>query len=125
MKQLAHPPSGIIRTLPSLWADPGNPGYRALLEAIKDCERNEAAHFRIALDRKPKFELLHLYLLVGGEINYRFVFVGCEPGSAAECWDPSYPRPKFWAVCTGPVERPPEPIRQRGFQGFRYTDTLW
>ncbi len=122
---MIEPPTGIIRTLPSLYADPANPGYRGLMESIQACEADEEEYFHIALAQQPKHELLHMYLLITGEIRYRFTLVGYRPGTVAKCWDESIRSPKVWAVCTGPIERPPHPIKQRGFQGFRYTETLW
>ena len=119
------PPTGIIRTLPSLYTDPKNPGWRGLRRSIAACERDEAAYFYIALAAQPKHDVLHLYLLVGNQITMRFNIAGFAPGHEAKCWDQTYRHPKVWAICTGPVSRPPEPIRRRGFQGFRYTEDLW
>lgn len=79
----------------------------------------------IALQSVPKVEVLHMYLLIEGEIKVRLNIASYEPGDARECWDRTIRRPKVWAVCTGPVSRPPEPMKMRGFQGFRYTGELW
>lgn len=122
---MRNPPTGIIRTLPSLYTDPRNPGWRGLNRSIARCEKDESACFYIALAQQPKHEILHLYLLVGGEITMRFTVAGYAPGNGAYCWDGEYRQPKLWAICTGPVSRPPEPIKRRGFQGFRYTEDLW
>lgn len=122
---MLNPPTGIIRTLPSLYTDPNNPGYQGLMRAITACEKDESEHFFIALAQQPKQEILHLYLCLGGEIKYRFMVAGYSPGTDAVCWDQTIMQPKVWAICTGPVERPPEPIKRCGFQGFRYTEELW
>jgi hypothetical protein len=119
------PPTGIIRTLPSLYTDPKNPGYRGLQRSVARCERDESAYFYIALAQQPKHQIIHLYLLVGNQITHRFNVVGYAPGFEANCWDKTIRNPKLWVICTGPVSRPPEPIRRRGFQGFRYTEDLW
>ena len=121
-----EPPIAILRTLPSLYADPANVGYQGLMRSIRECERDEAAGFYIALAQQPKYEVLHLYLLIGGEVNYRFMLAGYSPGTDAVCWDQTVMQPKLWAICTGPVERPPHSIKRRGFQGFRYVyEPLW
>ena len=54
----------------------------------------------------------------------RTVVVRTFPGRVHNC-SGTIRQPKVWAICTGPVSRPPEPIKRRGFQGFRYTEDLW
>jgi hypothetical protein len=116
-------PTGIIRTLPSL--GPEHVGKRRYEASINALERGHDLTIYIALSAIPKVEVLHMYLLVEGEIQVRLNIAGYEPGDARECWDKTIRRPKVWAVCTGPVSRPPETMKRRGFQGFRYTGDLW
>jgi len=120
----ADKPTGIIRTLPSLYGDAsiGADRYRNSIEGL---ERGLIPAINIALQCIPRTEVLHMYLLIDGEINIRLNIAAYEPGSAAECWDESIRLPKVWCVCTGPVSRPPEPIIRKGFQGIRYTEDLW
>jgi hypothetical protein len=117
-------PTGIIRTLPSLYGDQsiGAQRYKASLKYL-EAGRLEAIF--IALQAMPKFDVLHIYILIDGEIDVRLNIAGYEPGEARKCWDDSIRHPKFWAVCTPPVSRPPETMYRRGFQGFRYTEELW
>lgn len=113
-------PTGIIRTLPG--NEEGKANYLASLEGLKD---GSVEAFYIALASKPKVEVLHLYLLIDGKISVRLNIADYEPGDSRRCWDGETRAPKFWAICTGPVSEPPEPIKRRGFQGFRYTGDLW
>lgn len=125
MAQITRP-TGIIRTLPSF--PPANEGYQARLRfeaSVAALERGDIPAIYIALAQKPTIEVLHLYLLIEGQIEVRFNLAGYEPGDARRCWDGQTRAPKYWAVCTGPVSRPEEPIKRRGFQGFRYTEGLW
>lgn len=117
-------PTAIIRTLPSLYGDtsPGSVRYKSSIKAL---ERGRLDAVYIALQSKPRFDVLHLYLIIEGRIHVRLNIAGYEPGDARECWDRTIRQPKFWAVCTGPVSWPPEPILRRGFQGIRYTEELW
>lgn len=116
-------PTGIIRTLPSLGPDQiGKKRYEA---SIKAMEKGKIDAIYIALSAIPKTEVLHLYLIIEGRVDVRLNIAGYEPGDARKCWDQTIRQPKVWAVCTGPVSRPPEPIKKRGFQGFRYTPDLW
>lgn len=116
-------PTGIIRTLPSL--EPGNVGRKRYETSIKAMEAGRLEAIYIALSAIPKIEVLHMYLLIEGQIGVRLNIAGYEPGNARECWDTTIRKPKYWAVCTGPVSRPESPIKRRGFQGFRYTKELW
>jgi hypothetical protein len=88
-------------------------------------ERGSIEAIYIALQCKPRVEVLHMYLLVNGRVEVRLNIAGYLPGDERECWDEKIRKPKYWAVCTGPVSRPPEPIKFRGFQGIRYTGDLW
>lgn len=116
-------PTGIIRTLPSLKDD--TLGHQRYQSSIKAIERGRDVTIYIALSAIPKVEVLHMYLLIEGHIQLRLNIAGYEDGDARECWDRTIRKPKYWAVCTGPVSRPDEPIKRRGFQGFRYTEELW
>lgn len=118
-------PTGIIRTLPSLYADDGNIGRQRYESSIKGLERGLVDAIYIAMATLPTKDVLHMYLLIEGKIEVRLNIAGYEDGDARECWDETIRKPKYWAVCTGPVSRPPEPMARRGFQGFRYTGDLW
>lgn len=116
-------PTGIIRTLPSL--EPGNVGKQKYEASVKALEAGRIDAIYIALQAIPTKDVLHLYLIIEGKIDVRLNIAGYEPGDSRKCWDGSYRAPRFWAVCTGPVSKPESPIKQRGFQGFRYTGDLW
>lgn len=117
-------PTGIIRTLPSLYGDDsiGAKVYKASLIAL---EAGKIEAIYIAMQTVPTKDVLHIYLLVDGQIDVRLNIAGYEPGDTRKCWDATIRTPKFWAVCTPPISRPPETMYRRGFQGFRYTEELW
>jgi hypothetical protein len=121
-------PTGIIRTLPSLYADNKNVGFRRYIASLHDLQRNDVP-FYIALAQKPTIEVLHIYLLIEGRIRVRLNISGFIPGgdeAPVQCWDDEFRQPKWWVECSGPVSRPPQRyIKMRGFQGFRYTEDLW
>ena len=122
-------PTGIIRCLPSLAYGFGNAsierGAKRYKQSLAMLERGSLSAIYIAIQSIPRIEVLHLYLLVEGEIKVRLNIAGYEPGDARECWDRTIRKPKYWAICTAPVSRAPEPIKRRGFQGYRYTEELW
>lgn len=116
--------TGIIRTLPSLYGN-ASIGARRYKRSIGMLESGSLEAIYIALNAKPKIEVLHLYLLIEGQVQVRLNIAGYEEGEARKCWDDTIRKPKYWAICTAPVSRPPEPFPMRGFQGFRYTEELW
>lgn len=119
-------PTGIIRTLPSLYGkDEATEAAKKFNQCLENVEKGSEECLYIALSAMPKIVVLHMYLLIDGEITVRLNIVGFEDGSAAECFDKTIRSPKYWALCTAPVSRPNEPIKRRGFQGFRYTEDLW
>ena len=118
-------PTGIIRTLPSLYAESKSISRRRYELSIAGLKNGVIPAIYIALAQMPKIEVLYMYLLIDGEIKVRLNIAGYEDGTARECWDKTIRKPKYWAICTGPVSHPPEPIKRRGFQGFRYTKDLW
>ena len=117
-------PTGIIRTLPSLCCD-ASVGAKKYQRSIACLEAGSIPAIYIAVQSIPKVDVLHMYLLIEGKITLRMNIASYEPGDERECWDTTIRKPKFWAVCTAPVSRAPEPITRKGFQGFRYTEDLW
>jgi hypothetical protein len=117
-------PTGILRTLPSM-LDPTSPGSVRYKSSIAALNRGRLDAVYIALQSKPKIDVLHLYLIIDGKVHARLNIAGYQPGDSRQCWDRTVRTPKFWAVCTGPVSFPPVPVLRRGFQGFRYTEELW
>ena len=122
--QKSQRPTGIIRTLPSLYGEtsPGSVRYKSSLAALR---RGRLDAIYIAMQSIPAREVLHMYLIIEGRVHVRLNIAEYIPGDERECWDRTIRKPKYWALCTAPVEFPPEPILRRGFQGFRYTEELW
>lgn len=111
--------------MPSLYSDRGNVGYRRYVRAIRELEQEIIPAIYIAMAQLPKTEVLHMYLLIEGQIRVRLNIVEYIAGTEEICWDSTIRQPKWWAVCSGPVAKPPQEIKRRGFQGFRYTEELW
>ena len=114
-----EPPTGIIRTLPAIYADPASDACKGYRAAIAEMEHDDTAHWFLALAQ-------HVYIVIGGKIDARFTFAGYrEGGRDVRLWDGEIRAPKCWAILAGPASRPPQPVPMRGFQGFRYTPDLW
>lgn len=125
MSKIGYKPAGIIRTLPASYAENKFAGYRALVRSIRHLETGAEDAVLIALPQLPIYEVLYIYLLIGGRVRFRLNIAEYTAGFKAECFDQTIRQPKYWAVCTLPVSRPSQPVRMRGFQGFRYTAELW
>src|SRR4051812_46033879 len=102
--------TGIIRTLPSLYNDGGNIGYKRYVRSVRELEKGIIPVIYIAMAQLPKTEVLHMYLLIEGQIRVRLNIVEYAPGTAAICWDSKIRQPKYWALCSAPVSRPPEKV---------------
>ncbi len=128
-------PTGIIRTLPYFGAGDTNEAktkrlaYRRMMKAFKRIEKGGDEYVRIAFSQMPTQDVLHCYILVEGQIRVRANIGWWERGTGehVESWDGhDLSSAKYWAILTGPVEYPPEPIHRKGFQGLRYvTEPLW
>lgn len=122
-------PTGIIRTLPgeakSYALDSSARGR--MMRSYDALKEGKIESIYVALSQRPKTEILHIYILVGGAIVCRMNIAGFESGEGwqLDCWDGVKRSSAWWVVCSAPVEYPPEPIKMRGFQGFRYTGDLW
>ncbi|HEY0171151.1 MAG TPA: hypothetical protein VGB98_09010 [Pyrinomonadaceae bacterium] len=125
-------PTGVIRTLPYFGAETAsdeamNKAHARMLDALKALESGERDVLYIAFAQRPTVEVLHCYLIVEGKVIVRANISHFEEGDgrAVKSWDGHDLTPKWWAVLTAPVSWPEEPVKRRGFQGFRYTEDLW
>lgn len=120
-------PTGIIRTLPNLYADRDRVAYDRMLTSFEALAAGKIPAVYIALAQRPTIDVLHIYILIDGQIICRMNIAGYEDGTETEvkCWDQVSRQPNWWAVCSAPISFPPHPIERRGFQGFRYTEDLW
>jgi len=125
MAKLTEPPDGIIITIP-MKAIEEKGGYREFLEEFMVCMEDESSHtsYWIKAGNKPKHDVLDVYLCIGGKIRFKCTFVESHGAGEIEL-DRGKMYGRGWIVCTGPVEKPPKPIYKQGFQGFRYTQTLF
>jgi hypothetical protein len=119
-------PTGIIRTLPGE-AKTYEFARNKMMRSYDALQAGKIPAIYVALPQRPKMEVLHLYMLVGGQIICRMNIGSFEDGQGwqLECWDGVSRSAAWWVVCTAPVSFPPEQIKMRGFQGFRYTQELW
>ena len=125
MANLTEPPDGIIITIP-MKAIEEKGGYRSFLEEFLDCVEDDhyANSYWIKAGNKPKHDVLDVYIVIGGRIRWKCTFVESHGAGEVEL-DRGKMYGRGWIVCTGPAEKPSPPIYMKGFQGFRYTQTLF
>ena len=85
------------------------------------------AQWYMSFPNHPRAEVLHLYVVFGGLVQFRVNIMEFRPSSGRNM-KLSYGNEffaKYWAVCTGPMSFPPEPVPMAGFRGYRYTGALW
>lgn len=127
--------TGIIRTLPyfgagdTLEAQAKKKAHERMMKAFRRMARGEDSLVRIAFSVRPKFDVLHCYIIVGGRVWVRANIATWEVGTGekVESWDGhDLSNAKYWCILTAPVSFPQTPVKMRGFQGLRYvTEPLW
>lgn len=106
-------------------------GYRHWLEGFLSCMEASAAgedvFYWLRQGNQPKMDgtLQYVYLCIGGKIRFRCLYGGSRGPREVEFNDGRKMSAKAWIVLSGPVTRPPRPIKKQGFQGFRYTEMLF
>jgi hypothetical protein len=122
-------PTGIIRSLPynADSADKTLRGaYRELLRCLRSLNTDDGQEFYVGMAQKPIHEVLFMYLLASGRIVGRAnIAAWLTEQPPMMRLDQTVHVHKFWCVLSAPFIEPPERIRMRGFQGFRYTTDLW
>ncbi len=120
--------SGIIKCLPKKWFNEvGGEKYlnRTFDERIA---KNPEWWFYMSLAGKPKYDVLHCYLLINGFLRFRLNIAEILPGGTMTFRDREVPQTwtaKYWMILTAPVIKPKIAIPMKGFQGFRYTEEIF
>lgn len=118
-------PTGIIRTLPTLYGGKAFAAKSQFERSLRELDAGRMEFFYVTMQAVPRIEVIHMYILVEGFVRVRVNIAGYEEGGELDCWDGTTRSSKYLAICTAPVSYPPEPVKRRGFQGFRYTEDLW
>lgn len=82
---------------------------------------NEDGCFYHWISTIPVQDVTTVYVCFRGKVQYKaFLVEKIKNGRPRPEWEQ-----RNWIVTTGPVEKPPVDIPQRGFRGFRYTKNLF
>jgi hypothetical protein len=118
---------GIIKCLPEKWYNDVG-GEKYLTRTFGERANNPDWWFYMSMAGKPKYDVLHCYLLINGYLRFRLNIAEYLPGGTMIFRDRPIPQEwtaRNWMILTPPIVSPPEPIRMKGFQGFRYTEKLF
>lgn len=115
-------PTGIIRSLPYMAEHKA-----VMMRCLRRLNGGDDEYvFYIGMAQRPKIEVLHFYIICGGEVVGRANIADWLTDQPTMIRiDSTESAHKWWAVLSGPFVEPPEKILRRGFQGFRYCEELW
>jgi hypothetical protein len=99
-------------------------GVRKWYEDFQQGITKENYSYWMRLAQMPKFtDMLYVYLCIGNRIRYRTNLVGFYPGNTMSFENGNTITAKVWCVIAGPLVK--GNVKRKGFQGFRYTETLF
>ncbi len=95
--------------------------FRRFYEAMGTAEGEDDRCFYHFIGHIPRHEVSRVYVCFHGFVQYKAIIVqflrdSIGPGSQV---------PRNFIVTTGPVEKAPEGMIQKGFRGFRYSNHLF
>jgi hypothetical protein len=126
-KIIAGQYTGIIKCLPQSWLDEKG-GEEYLDRVFNKIVASGRGVFEISMPSKPKYDVLHFYLVIAGMVRYRLNIEEVQEGGTRVFHDQQPAKQwtaKSWMVLGAPVVRPLEPMTMKGFRGFRYTEGLF
>ncbi len=125
------PPDAIILTLPVAFfenrkMDPKI--FGGLFE--KFLSRHDDGVWNYRKTTLPTHDVLYVYLIWDGKIQYRTNLVGYERNKSKTFIDSTDGKPRNfvnanWIILSGPAVKAPHDMPMKGFQGFRYSHKLF
>lgn len=123
-------PEGIALTLPVAFFQDRGMSYAQFEKMFLEYMQQDDAIWNFRLTNLPLHDVLYVYLIFDGFLQYRGNLVQYERNVAKDFYDApdgivrSFP-PCNWVLFTGPIVKCPDDRPMRGFQGFRYTTKLF
>jgi hypothetical protein len=121
-------PDAIIVTLPVRFFQ--EYGVREYLLDLEDMNRDEDATWYRVMKNLPKQDVLYVYMVAFNRIHHRATFAGTFRGENLAFHRKRDKSLKEFPNCNGiimcgPIIRAPYRIKMQGFQGFRYSKTIF
>lgn len=123
-------PDAILLTLPKIFFEDRRMTPEKFKKVFERHMAHEGAYWNFKLTNLPRHEVLYVYLVFDGKIQYRCNLIGYER-NVTKTFRDSTDRllRRFnncnWVLFTGPVVKPTHDFHKKGFQGFRYTCKLF
>lgn len=123
-------PEGIALTLPVAFFQDRGMSYAEFEKMFLEYMQEEDAIWNFRLTNLPLHDVVYVYLVFDGFLQYRGNLVQYERNVAKDFYDApdgkvrSFP-PSNWVLFTGPIVKSPYERQMKGFQGFRYTTKLF
>jgi hypothetical protein len=123
-------PDGIILTLPRMFFEDRKMNAEQFKKAFERHMSMENSWWNFKLTNLPILEVLWVYLVFDGKVQYRCNLMMYERNKSKSFKDsPDQTLRHFkkcnWVLFTGPVVKPIIDFPKKGFQGFRYTQKLF
>jgi hypothetical protein len=125
-----EPPDAIILTLPVVFFNDRGMTTEQFKKVFERQMAGDDSLWNFRLTNLPTMDVAHVYLVFDGHVQYRANLVQYERNKTKRFSDaPDGKRRDFpnanWVLFTGPIIKPAEPYPMRGFQGFRYSKTIF
>lgn len=123
-------PDGIMLTLPVMFFEDRGMSIEQFKKVFERHMSKDESWWNFKLTNLPKHDVAYVYLVFDKQVQYRCNFMMYER-KASKSFKDSHDRKVRhfdncnWVLFTGPVIKPPHEWPQKGFQGFRYTTTLF
>ncbi len=116
-------PDGIILTISQAMLK--EKGLRNWLRNFHEAMEKEDWTYWFRTGNRPKHDVMYVYLCIGGYIRFRINFVSSHGAGKMEFGNGEKLYGNAWICTCGPLTRAPRRIPRKGFQGFRYTQTIF
>jgi hypothetical protein len=123
-------PDGIALTLPVQFFQERGTSTEQFKKMFERYMAKDDALWNFRLTNLPKQDVIYVYLIFDGQIQFRLNLVQYERNVSKSFKDApdkkvrSFPNAN-WVILCGPAVKPPHEWPQKGFQGFRYTTKLF
>jgi hypothetical protein len=123
-------PDAIVLTFPVAFFEDRQMTTEQFRPLFERCMAQEDAIWNFKLTNLPLQDVLYVYLIFDGHIQYRANLVQYERNKSKRFKDAPDGKERIflstnWVLISGPLVKPVEPWPQRGFQGFRYATKLF
>ncbi len=129
-KDLSQPPEALILTMPVAFFKDREMTEEQFGELFERFMQKPDSLWNFKKTQLPTQEVIWVYLIWSGKIQFRLNFVDIERNKTkvfTDSWDGkvrTFPA-QNWIILSGPAVKAPYEIPMKGFQGHRYTQKIF